>query len=76
MRRASLLLTSMPGMRVLDAHVYIGCHHLPPLKVHYQLTLAGIEGATLLADPENVDLPCGCSCTLEVTDRWRHPRYL
>jgi hypothetical protein len=26
--RANLLLTSMPGMRVLDAHVHIGCHHL------------------------------------------------
>jgi hypothetical protein len=76
MRRASLLLTSMPGMRVLDAHVHIGCHHLPPLKVYHQLTLAGIEGATLLADPENLDLPRGPSCASEVADRWRHPRYL
>jgi hypothetical protein len=63
-------------MRVLDAHVHIGCHHLPPLKVHHQLTLAGIEGATFLADPENLHLPCGYSCTSEVADRWRHPRYL
>jgi hypothetical protein len=76
MRRASLLLTSMPGMRVLDAQVYIGCHHLPVLKVHYQLTLAGIEGATLLADPEKVHLPCVFSCASEVADRWRLPRYL
>jgi hypothetical protein len=76
MRRASLLLTSMPGMRVLDAHVHIGCHHLPSLKVHHQLTLAGIEGATLLGDPENLDLPCVYPCTSEVADRWRLPRYL
>ena len=76
MRRASLLLTSMPGMRVLDAHVHIGCHHLPSLKVHHQLTLAGIEGATLLADPENLGLPCVCSRASEVADRWRLPRYL
>jgi hypothetical protein len=76
MRLASLLLTSMPGMRVLDAHVYIGCLHLLPLKVYHQLTLAGIEGATSVADPENLDLPCSYSCTSEVADRWRHPRYL
>jgi hypothetical protein len=76
MRRASLLLTSMPGMRVLDAHVHIGCHHLPPMKVHHQLTLAGIEGATLLADPENLGLPCDYPCASEVADRWRLPRYL
>jgi hypothetical protein len=76
MRPASLLLTSMPGMRVFDAHVHIGCHHLPPLKVHYHLTRAGIEGATLLADPENVDLLCGYPRASEVADRWRHPRYL
>jgi hypothetical protein len=76
MRRASLLLTSMPGMRVLDAHVHIGCHHLPSLKVHHQLTLAGIEGATLLGDPENIDLPCVYPCTSAVADRWRLPWYL
>ena len=76
MRPASLLLTSMPGMRVFDAHVHIGCYHLPPLKVYHQLTLAGIEGATLLADPETLGLPCGYSCASEVADRWRHPRYL
>ena len=76
MRLASLLLTSMPGMRVLDARVRIGCHHLPPLKVYHQLTLAGIEGATLLADPETIDLPYGYPCALEVADRRRHPRYL
>jgi hypothetical protein len=73
---ASLLLTSMPGMRVPDAHVHIGCHHLLPLKVHYHLTLAGIEGATLLADPENFDLLCGYPRASEVADCWRHPRYL
>jgi hypothetical protein len=73
---ASPLITSMPGMRVIDAYVHIGCHHLPPLKVYHQLTLAGIEGATLLADPENLGLPCGYSCASEVADRWRHPRYL
>jgi hypothetical protein len=76
MRPASPLLTSMPGMRVLDAHVHIGCHHLPALKVHYQLTLAGIEGATLLADPENLDLPCSFPGASGVADCWRHPRYL
>src|SRR5512146_383343 len=76
MRPASPLLTSMPGMRVLDAHVHIGCHHLPALKVHHQLTLAGIEGATLLADPENLVLPSRSPCVLEVADRWRLPRYL
>jgi hypothetical protein len=76
MRRASLLLTSMPGMRVLDAHVHIGCHRLPSMKVHSQLTLAGIEGATLLADPENLDLLWVFPCTSEVADRWRLPRYL
>jgi len=61
---------------VFDAHVHIGCYHLPPLKVYHQLTLAGIEGATLLADPETLGLPCGYSCASEVADRWRHPRYL
>jgi hypothetical protein len=66
----------MPGMRVLDAHVQIGCHHLPPMKVHHQPTLAGIEGATFLADPQNVGLLCVCSCALEVADPWRLPRYL
>jgi len=76
MRPASPLLTSMPGMRVLDAHVCIGCRHLPALKVHHQLTLAGIEGATLLADPENFGLPCVMPCASEVADRWRLPRYL
>jgi hypothetical protein len=66
----------MPGMRVLDAHVHIGCHHLPPMKVHYQLTLAGIEGATFLADPEKSGLRGAQFYTVEVTDRWRRPRYL
>jgi len=66
----------MPGMRVLDAHVYIGCRHLLSLKVHHQLTLAGIEGATLVADPENLDLPYSYPGASEVADRWRHPRYL
>jgi hypothetical protein len=76
MRLASQLLTSMPGIRVLDAHVHIGCHHLVALKVHHQLTLAGIAGATFLADPENLDLLCSYACTSEVADPWRHPRYL
>jgi len=76
MRPASLLLTSMPGMRVLDAQVYIGCRHLLALKVHCQLTLAGIEGATLVADPENLDLPCSYPGVAEVAHRWRHPGYL
>jgi hypothetical protein len=66
----------MPGMRVLDAHVYIGCHHPPVLEVHDQLTLAGIEGATFLADPGNLDLPCVVSHAAEVADRWRLPRCL
>jgi hypothetical protein len=76
MRLVSPLLTSMPGIRVLDAHVHIGGHHLPAPKVHYPLTLAGIEGRTLHTAPENLDLPCGYVCTSEVADRWRHPRYL
>jgi hypothetical protein len=76
MRSASLLLTSMPGMRVCDAQVYIGCLRLLPLKVYHQLTLAGIEGATFVADPVNLALPCGSSCMSEVADCWRHPRYL
>jgi hypothetical protein len=76
MRRASPLLTSMPGTRVLDAQVYIGGHHLLPVKVNHQLTLAGIEGATCLADPETSNLPCGDACAGEVADRWRRPRYL
>jgi hypothetical protein len=76
MRLASPMLTSMPGMRVLDAHLYIGCHHLAALKVHHQLNLAGIEGARLLADPENTDLPCGYPRASEVADCWGCPRYL
>jgi uncharacterized protein len=63
-------------MRVLDAHVYSGCLHLLPLKVDHQLTLAGIEGATLVADPETLDFLCGYAGTAEVADRWKHPRYL
>jgi hypothetical protein len=63
-------------MRVIDAHNHIGCHHLPPLKVHHQLTLAGIEGATFPAGPENRDLLHGSISMSEVDDRWRHPRYL
>jgi hypothetical protein len=66
----------MPGMRVLDAHVYSGCHHLPPMKVHHQLTLAGIEGATFLADPERLGLRGVDPYPMEVADRWRRPRYL
>jgi hypothetical protein len=66
----------MPGTRVLDAHVHIDYHHLPPLKVYHRLTLAGIEGSTLLADPENLYLPCGYPCALEIADRWRYSRYL
>lgn len=66
----------MPGTRVLDAHVYIGCHHLLALKVRHQLTLAGIERATFGADPKNLDLPCSYPGAAEVADRWRHPRYL
>jgi hypothetical protein len=63
-------------MRVLDAHVYSGCFHLLPLRVDHQLTLAGIEGATLVADPETLDFLCGHVGTAEVADRWKHPRYL
>jgi len=76
MRPASPLLTSMPGTRVFDAHVYIGCHHLLALKVHHQLTLAGIEGATLVADPDYLDLPCSYPAAAEVAARRRQPRYL
>jgi hypothetical protein len=76
MRLASPLLTSMPGMRVLDAHVYIGCRHLRALKVHHQLTLAGIDRATLVADPENLDLLYSYPGAAEVANHWGHPRYL
>jgi hypothetical protein len=71
-----LWIMSMSGMRVIDAHVYTGCRHLPPLKVNHQLTLAGIEGATFRAGPENRDLLCGFTGMSEVNDRWRHPQYL
>jgi hypothetical protein len=63
-------------MRVIDAQVHFGCHHLPPLKVQHQLTLAGIEGARCLANPENLGLPSGPTSLSGVNDRWRHPRYL
>jgi len=76
MRPASPLLTSMPDMRVLDAHVYSSCRHLLTLKVHHQLTLAGIERATLVADPRNLDLPYSYPGAAEVAYYWRHPRYL
>src|SRR5262245_40729193 len=66
----------MPGMRVLDAYVYSSCRPLLPLKVDHQLTLAGIEGATLVADPEILDFLCGYAGAAEVADRWKHPRYL
>jgi hypothetical protein len=66
----------MSGMRVIDAHVYIGCRHFPPLKMYHHLTMAGIAGAMFLAGPENRDLPCGSTGTSGVNDRWRHPRYL
>jgi hypothetical protein len=71
-----LLITSMPGRRVIDAQVHIGCHHLAPLKVHHQLTLAGIEGATCLAGREDLGPPCGSTPMSGLHDRWRHPRYL
>jgi hypothetical protein len=61
---------------VLDAHLYIGGHHLPALKVYHQLTLAGINGARLLADSDNVDLPCGYACASEAISYGRCPRYL
>jgi hypothetical protein len=66
----------MPGMRVIDAHLYIGGRRFQPLKVYYQLTLAGIEGATFLTGPEDRHLPCGSTGISEVHDGWRHPRYL
>jgi hypothetical protein len=71
-----LLITSMPGMRVIDAHVHFGCYHLPPLKVHHQLTLAGIEGATRLAGREDRGPACGFTPMSGVNGRWQHPRYL
>jgi hypothetical protein len=71
-----LLITSMPGIRVIDAHGYIGCHCLLPLKVHHQLTLAGIEGVTFRTSTEKSDLPCAGTNRLEVDDYRRRPRYL
>lgn len=71
-----LLLTSVPGMDVIDAHAYHGCHHLVPLIAHQQLAVAGIDGATFLGDPEILDLPWGLANMLEVDDHRRHPRYL
>jgi hypothetical protein len=71
-----LWITSMSGMRVIDAHLYVGCRHFQPLKVHHQPTLAGIEGATFLTGPEHRDLPGGSTGLSEVNDGWRHTRYL
>jgi hypothetical protein len=76
MRLASPLLTSLPGTRVLDVLVHIGGHHLPRPKVHHQLTLAGIAGATRLADPEKLDLPRRPGGARHAPDRGRSPRYL
>ncbi len=67
------LITSMPGMRVSDAYVYNGCHHLPAVKLHQRPTLAGIEGTTILTDPENLDLSCGHRTALEVAARRGSP---
>jgi hypothetical protein len=66
----------MPGMRVFDAYGYNGCHHLPAVKLHQRPTLAGIQGAIIRTDPENLDLSRGHSKALEVAARWRSPLYL
>jgi hypothetical protein len=63
-------------MRVFDAYVYNGCHHLPAVKLHQQPTLAGIQGAIIRTDPENLDLSCGHRKALEVAAWWRSPLYL
>jgi hypothetical protein len=64
----------MSGMRVIDAH-HIGSRHFQPLKVYHRVTLAGIEGATFPAGPEDRGLPCGSTGMPEVNDGWRHPWY-
>src|SRR5919106_641782 len=46
-----------PGMRVIEAHVHIGCHPLLQDRVCYQPTLAGIKGAAVPSGPERLDLP-------------------
>ena len=66
----------MPGMRVFDAYAYNGCHHLPAVKLHQRPTLAGIQGAIIRTDPDNLDLSCGHRKALEVAARWRAPLYL
>src|SRR6266511_584562 len=63
----------MPGMCVSDAYVYHGCHHLPAVKLHQRPTLAGIEGTTILTDPENLDLSCGHRKALELAARRGSP---
>lgn len=44
-------------MRVIEAHVHIGCHPLRLDRVCHQPTLAGIKEAALPSDPERLDLP-------------------
>jgi hypothetical protein len=75
-RPASPLLTPIPDMRVLDAQVYMGCHHFVVLMVCHQLTLAGIERAACGADSEILDLSCSYPVAAEVADCRRYPRYL
>jgi len=71
-----LWITSMRGMCVIDAQLYIGGRHFQPLRAYHQLTLAGIEGTTFLAGPEHRDLPRGSTGMSEGSDGWKHPRYL
>jgi hypothetical protein len=71
-----LWLTPASDTTVNDTRVHGGYHHLALLKVRHQLTVAGIDGATLLGDPEVRNLAWGPTSMVEGDGRWRHPRYL
>jgi hypothetical protein len=46
-----------PGVRVIEAHVHIGCHPISAERVRHQPTLAGIKGASVPSGPERLGLP-------------------
>ena len=71
-----LWLTPASDTTVNDTRVHGGYHHLALLKVRHQLTVAGIDGATFLGDPEVRNLAWGPTSMVEGDGRWRRPRYL
>jgi hypothetical protein len=46
-----------PGIRVIDAHVHIGCHPNLPERVCHQPTPAGIQGAAVPSDLKRLGFP-------------------